>query len=444
MDSRIVEDNDEAGGDQIEIVKADDDDDKTPRVTVKEVGQEEEQEENSQDRGDAAHLEPRLVDSTTSDDGTEHDERPPSYPESQPGGPASNDEPERAISHPEPQLAEPTTAVEPEDDDRGPVLLQPQHVDASSTIDPEHSESAPSYPEPRRVNPISTEEIERIEREAVLPSPRPVDATSSIEPDRDEQALADSEPPRVNLTTSIFTLVRTEKDPRCSRRRLATLRTNRPPSSQTIPTIKQLYPKHGLAPTIEVPSEQFHPFIIDTLDSLNTTPKPKPTLNQPCPNFPESLSKLQEVDLADPLRAAYMSATAHSVLADCLWRTVRLANYFLPDRAPPGIALPQNFESTQRAAVESAVLEFLSRTNSDGSELRVMERFTRANRTMAGLLHSYLMLEMKMSRGHLFQMYAQSYGRGGEEGMDWKVDIVELGALFDGGGRRVSRNSMFG
>jgi hypothetical protein len=40
-------------------------------------------------------------------------------------------------------------------------------------------------------------------------------------------------------------------------------------------------------------------------------------------------------------------------------------------------------------------------------------------------------------------MYVQSYGRGGEEGVDCKVDIVELGALFDGGGRRVSGNTSF-
>jgi hypothetical protein len=150
------------------------------------------------------------------------------------------------------------------------------------------------------------------------------------------------------------------------------------------------------------------------------------------------------MDLADPLRAAYMSATAHSVLADRLWRTVRFANYFLPDRAPPGIALPQKFESSQRKAVENAVSEFLRRTMNDGSEeRRVMNRLTQANRTMASLLHSYLMLEMKMSRGDLFHMYVQSYGRGGEEGVDCKVDIVELGALFDGGGRRVSGNTSF-
>jgi hypothetical protein len=54
------------------------------------------------------------------------------------------------------------------------------------------------------------------------------------------------------------------------------------------------------------------------------------------------------------------------------------------------------------------------------------------------------MLEMKMSRGHLFQMYAQSYGRGGEEGVDWEVDVTELGALFDGGGSGGSGNTSFG
>jgi hypothetical protein len=207
------------------------------------------------------------------------------------------------------------------------------------------------------------------------------------------------------------------------------------------PAIKQLYPKNGLGPTIELPSEPSHPFLIDNLDSLHTTPKPKPALNQPCPNFPESLSKFQEADLADPLRAAYMSATAHSVLADRLWRTVRFANYFLPDRAPPGIALPQKFESSQREAVENAVSEFLGRVKNDGfEERRVMNRLTQANRTMASRLHSYLMLEMKMTRGHLFQMYVQSYGRGDEEGVDLEVDVRELGALFDGGGRGVRGN----
>lgn len=62
---------------------------------------------------------------------------------------------------------------------------------------------------------------------------------------------------------------------------------------------------------------------------------------------------------------------------------------------------------------------------------------------MAGLLHSYLMLEMKMTRRDLYHMYAQSYGRGGEEGLDWEVDVTELGALFDGGGRGVSGHTSF-
>jgi hypothetical protein len=30
-------------------------------------------------------------------------------------------------------------------------------------------------------------------------------------------------------------------------------------------------------------------------------------------------------------------------------------------------------------------------------------------------------------------MFEGSYGRGGEEGVDWKVDLIGLGVLFDGG-----------
>lgn len=234
-----------------------------------------------------------------------------------------------------------------------------------------------------------------------------------------------------------------------------------------IPTPKQLYPKDGLGPTIETPSESFHPFIIDSLDppppppTINTTTQPS-TLLQPCPYFPASLAKLHENDLADPLRAAYMSATAHTVLADRLWRTVSLANYFSFDRKPASIAFTPNFPSMtpsqqrstllsqqrnsdrrailapppSRAAVEMAVASFLSRVKNSSEKREMENRFTKANRDMGLLLHKAIVEERLVTRRVLFEMFAESYhGRGGgEEWVNCKMDAWGLGAMFGGRG----------
>ena len=80
---------------------------------------------------------------------------------------------------------------------------------------------------------------------------------------------------------------------------------------------------------------------------------------------------------------------------------------------------------------------FLDRTkkkhDDDGAGYREVDRFTRANRDMAFYLHPSLCLERVVTRRELFEMFEASYGRGGEDGVDWRVDLIGLGVLFDGG-----------
>jgi hypothetical protein len=226
--------------------------------------------------------------------------------------------------------------------------------------------------------------------------------------------------------------------------------------NQTL-TTSQMPPKLGLGPTIEMPSPSQHRFIIDS-------PGP-PTAQQcgiemTCPDFPESLAKLQDADLADSFRAGHMAALAHKVLADRLWRTVIFANYF-SGSTPADIDLPQDFQSmnynqqrfgvrveesksigvgrplpSQQAAVEDAVLLFLSQTKRDSVEF--MEDFIWANRTMAWRLYSCLVEERVVTREELFGMFIDSYGGPEHEKVKvqkaWTVDGTGLEALFDGSG----------
>lgn len=311
-----------------------------------------------------------------------------------------------------------------QDDREGETTVAEQRVvNGASDLEPERDAT---HSEPRLVVPTSNNELE-----PTHPEPEVVDSPRIREPER------------------------TQHDPRRSSRRLSTLRTQKPPS-QTAPTIKQLYPNYGLGRTIETPSKsEEHTFVIDSLDPpLPPTTMQPSAPSQPLPNLPKCLVALQAADLADPLRAAHMSATAHNVLADRLWRTVRMANYFYspPVRKPAIIvALPQAKGSGQqrsarlvtrpspppqhhRAAVEKGVASFLSRTRkNDSSDRGEMNKFTRANRDMAFLLHPSLALERVVTKRELFDMFEGSYGRGGEEGVDWKVDLIGLGVLFDGG-----------
>ena len=162
-----------------------------------------------------------------------------------------------------------------------------------------------------------------------------------------------------------------------------------------------------------------------------------------------------------------MAALSHSVLADRLWRAVVSANYFfipggnhaasnsnmlpLPQSksrmarrriykalaqeskeamGAAGRSLPFPF---QKAAVEKGVVVFLSRVRTCSEEL--MDNFTRANREMGLRLHEGVVKGRVVGRKELFEMFAECYGRGGEEGVDWRVDLMGLGVLFDGRGR---------
>lgn len=295
---------------------------------------------------------------------------------------------------------------------------------------------------------------------------RPIDITTSdIEPQRDERPPSHPESQLPNLTPNIIKPKRTAQNPRRSAYRIATLRTNKPPPPQSISTIKQLYPKAGLGPTIETPSESETKFIIDTLDSPNTTPtqqKQRALEQQPCLKFPESLAKLREVDFADPLRAEYMSATAHKVLADRLWRIVRSANYFFPDQKlavnialPPGLhcmnprqqrlSVPVQGSKlksakrplpspSQQLVVENAVRWFWDRTRNDSEEyFAVMHEFTWANRAMGLRLHEALVKKRVVRRKELYGMFVESYG-GGMERAECVVDMEGLGCCLIGGG----------
>ncbi|GAB7334257.1 hypothetical protein MBLNU13_g06296t1 [Cladosporium sp. NU13] len=217
-----------------------------------------------------------------------------------------------------------------------------------------------------------------------------------------------------------------------------------------------LYPKDGLGPTIETPSKpEEHRFTIDSLDPPlpPTTTRPSAP-SQPLPNLPQTLKSLQAVDLTDPFRAAHMSATVHNILTDRLWRTVQFANYFYsPPRRRPAIivnlppASSQSMSPRQQrlaqlakrppppphfqAAVEKGVSSFLSRTKqNDHVE---MNKFTRANRDMACYLQISLALERVVTKRELFDWFEASYGMGGEVGVDWRVDMIGLGVVFDGG-----------
>ena len=145
-----------------------------------------------------------------------------------------------------------------------------------------------------------------------------------------------------------------------------------------------------------------------------------------------------------------MSASAHRVLADRLWRTVVFANYF-SDSTPADIELPRDFQSlsiaqqrfgvvvqeskligasrpmpSRQAAVENAVLLFLSRTEMrDSTEL--MNDLTRANRNMALRLHSRLVEERLVTPGELYGMFIESYEFDGDSRVE---EFVGLEALF--------------
>lgn len=76
---------------------------------------------------------------------------------------------------------------------------------------------------------------------------------------------------------------------------------------------------------------------------------------------------------------------------------------------------------------------FLSRTRKNDAGYREMNKFTKANRDMAGYLQTSLALERVVTKTEMFEMFAASYGKGGEEGVDWRVDMRGLGVVFDGG-----------
>jgi len=301
---------------------------------------------------------------------------------------------------------------EEEEDDR-------DGKNTASDFEPQRNERDATHSEPQLVDPPTSNKTEHDELvKPTLPEPQVVDSPSTSEPER------------------------TKHDPRRSAQRLLAASTNKKsPSQTTIPTIKQLYPKHGLGPAIKPPSKPQHRF---TIDSLNpplppTTTQPSAP-SQPCPNLPESLKALQAADLADSLRAAHMSILVHNVLADRLWRTVQFANYFYtpPARNPAIVVrLPPTFHSMSprqqrlarlaarppppphyRAAVEEGVASFLSRTRKIDAEYREMNKFTRANRDMAGYLQTSLALERVVTKREMFEMFEASYGKGGEEGVD--------------------------
>jgi len=224
-------------------------------------------------------------------------------------------------------------------------------------------------------------------------------------------------------------------------------------SSTTTPITSQFCPKYGLGPIIEMPPSSQHRFIVDGLGPPTTQ---RCAMQMTCPEFPESLARLQDADLADSFRAGHMSASAHRVLADRLWRTIIYANYF-SDSIPADIELPQDFQSmsleqqrfgvlvqeskligtsrplpSYQAAIENAVLHFLTRTKQDSALL--MNEFTRANRDMALRLHVRLVEELVMTRHELYKMFIDSYGRRDKGGMRCSVVFTGLEVLFDKGG----------
>lgn len=381
----------------------------------------------------------------------------------------TNSEPERTdhdATPPGPQFNNLTSAVEPERAEHDPTHSGTNLVSPASAVEPKRDERPPSYPESQLVESTTNnfEPVERTEHDPTDPESRLLNPTSIAEPQRDERPPSHPESQLPDVTPNIIKPVRTKDDPRCSAYRIATFRTNKSPPSQTIPTIKQLYPKTGLGQTIDIPSNSEHKFIIDNLDSPNTTPTQQKQRaleqRQPCLKFPERLAKLQEADFADPLRAAYMSATAHKVLADRLWRVVKSANYFFPDQklavntaSPPGLqcmnprqprlSVPIQGSKlrsakrplpspSHRLVVENAVRWFLDRTRNDSEGyFAVRNEFTWANRGMALRLHEALVEKRVVMRRELYGMFVESYG-GGEEGVECVVvDMEGLGVLFD-------------
>lgn len=297
------------------------------------------------------------------------------------------------------------------------------------------------------------------ERNAIHSEPRLVDPTSNNATEDDELVKPTFPEPQLVDSPSTGEPERVEHDPRRLAQRLLAAHANKKsPSQTTIPTINQLYPKHGLGPTIEIPSKPERRFTIDNLDPpLPPTTTPPSLPLQPLPNLPKSLDALQAADFTDPPRAAHMSAAADNLLADRLWRTVQFANYFYspPARKPAIVVIfPPTFHSMNprqqrlaqlairppppqywQEAVEKGVASFLSRTrkNDAGAGYREMNMFTEANRGMAFYLQTSLALERVVTKREMFEMFEASYGKGGEEGVDWRVDMIGLGVVFDGG-----------
>lgn len=344
------------------------------------------------------------------------------------------------------------------DDDSKAIRVTVREVEVGEEEEEDDDLDGQSTAEEQRLVDQASDFVpKRNERNVNHSEPQLVDPTGHNETDHD--GLVDPTPPAPQLvdTPSTGEPKRTKHDSRRSAERALADRTNEnSPSQTTTPTIKQLYPKHGLGPTIEIPSKPEHSFIIDSLDPPAPPTTTQPSLpSQPLPNLPRSLDTLQTTNFTDPFRAAHMSAAAHNLLSDRLWRAVQLANYFYspPARKPAIVVkLPPTFQSTSprqqrlaqlanrpppprryQAAVEEGVASFLSRTRKNGAGHREMNRFTRANRDMAFYLQTSLALERVVTKREMFEMFEASYGRGEEEGVDWRVDVIGLGVMFDGG-----------
>jgi hypothetical protein len=270
-----------------------------------------------------------------------------------------------------------------------------------------------------------------------------------------------TEPQRLLDPTSDNEVARNEREPTILKPRVEqadnlhdapSQRSVTSPTDQT-PTTSQMPPKFGLGPSIEMPCPSEHRFIIDSLDPPTTQ---RCAIEMTCPEFPGSLAKLQDADLADSFRAGHMAASAHGVLADRLWRAVIFANYF-SDSTPAEIDLPRDFQSmtygqqrfgvlvqesklicgsrplpSHQAEVENAVLDFLRRAKQDSAEL--VDDCTRANKSMALRLHSSLMEGRVVTRKELYEMFIDSYGGEHERAArSWTVEGTGLEALFDDG-----------
>lgn len=168
-----------------------------------------------------------------------------------------------------------------------------------------------------------------------------------------------------------------------------------------------------------------------------------------CPDFPESLATLGYEDLVYGNRAFALSKRAHSTLRDLLWRTVIFANYF-HDKARLEVGLPQGFQTmsprqqilevhlqdskqmgvgrpspSPRAAVEDAMLAFLSRTERKSPQ--DVKAFTFANSKMALQLHQALRERRTVKPQDLYEMFQMAYRK---PTCDLDVDVVDLDVLF--------------